>query len=92
MRREAEAVMVRNAVRRGAERVAEMVRQLARAAHAGEPPTFTAADFRRDGLGAKARFRCVVVELSGRLVGYATWKQPTTCQAAHMERTCWIFS
>lgn len=80
--------MVRDAVRRDAERVAEMVHQLARAGHAGDPPAFTAADFRRDGFGATASFRCVVAELKGRLVGYAAcnsaYDMSTSARGAHL--------
>jgi ribosomal protein S18 acetylase RimI-like enzyme len=64
--------VVRDALPRDGERVAEMVHELA--AHEGKSPgTFTAADFRRDGFGTVARFRCVVVEADGSVVGYASY-------------------
>jgi ribosomal protein S18 acetylase RimI-like enzyme len=63
---------VRDAVRRDAERVAQMVGALT--AHEGKDSSlFTAADFRRDGFGAKPRFRCVVVEADAAVVRFATW-------------------
>ena len=64
--------VVRDAVRHDAERVAEMVGALT--VHEGkEPSLFTAADFRRDGFGAKPRFRCMVAEADAAVVGFATW-------------------
>ncbi len=72
MRRRGPEPRVRDAVRGDAERVAEMVRRLTAFEHK-DRATFTAADFRRDGFGAKARFRCVVAEADAAVVGYASW-------------------
>jgi ribosomal protein S18 acetylase RimI-like enzyme len=70
-RRRAEP-LVRDAVPADGERVAEMVRGLMALDH--KPPvTFTANDFRRDGFGIKPRFQCLVAEVDGAVVGYATW-------------------
>jgi len=67
------APVVRNAVRGDGERIAAMVALLTAADALKDPATFTAADFRRDGFGPKARFRCVVAELDAAVVGYASW-------------------
>jgi ribosomal protein S18 acetylase RimI-like enzyme len=67
------APVVRDAVRADAERVAAMVALLTATDALKHRATFTAADFRRDGFGAKARFRCIVAELDAAIVGYACW-------------------
>ncbi len=67
------APVVRNAVRGDGRRVAEMVALLTAADALKDPATFTAAFFRRDGFGPKARFRCVVAELDASVVGYSSF-------------------
>jgi ribosomal protein S18 acetylase RimI-like enzyme len=63
--------VVRDALPQDGERVAELVREFE--ALGGKAATFTAADFRRDGFGAEAYFRCMVVEVDTAIVGYATY-------------------
>lgn len=65
--------VVRDALPRDGERVAEMVRELSALDGHKDPATFTAADFRLDGFGTAPRFRCLVVEADAAVVGYATW-------------------
>jgi ribosomal protein S18 acetylase RimI-like enzyme len=65
-------IRVRDAAPADGERVAAMVRGLTGGEHK-PPATFTAADFRRDGFGARPRFHCLVAEVDGAVVGYATW-------------------
>jgi ribosomal protein S18 acetylase RimI-like enzyme len=65
-------IRVRDAVPADGERVAAMVRGLTAGEHK-PPATFTAADFERDGFGARPRFHCLVAEVGRAVLGYATW-------------------
>jgi ribosomal protein S18 acetylase RimI-like enzyme len=63
---------VRDALPDDGERVAELVREFG-VLEGKDPAKFTAADFRRDGFGPVPRFRCIVAEVKGAIVGYASY-------------------
>lgn len=66
------ALNVRPAGSADAEAVTRLAHDLS-VAEGGRPARFTAERFRRDGFGANARFKAMVAELDGEIVGYAVY-------------------
>lgn len=65
-------VTVRPAVLDDAEAVTRLAQELS-LAEGGRPARFTAERFRRDGFGDTPRFKAMVAEIGGAVVGYAVY-------------------